>query len=97
MSPEAISPDFILLTEILTDTAFAFLPVLVCWSAVRTFGGSPILGIVLGLMLVHPSLPTSYDVAQNNADPLYFLEFIQVSGYQGSVLPAFIAGFYWPK
>ncbi|UUI03724.1 sucrose-specific PTS transporter subunit IIBC [Oceanobacillus jeddahense] len=97
MSPEAISPDFILLTEILTDTAFAFLPVLVCWSAVRTFGGSPILGIVLGLMLVHPSLPTSYDVAQNNADPLYFLEFIQVSGYQGSVLPAFIAGFLLAK
>ncbi len=91
-TPETVSPDFILLTQILTDTAFAFLPVLVCWSAVKNFGGSPVLGIILGLMLVHPSLPVSWDVAQHKADPLYFFGFIKVAGYQGSVLPAFIAG-----
>src|SRR5699024_9545523 len=96
-TPESISPDFLLLTEILTDTAFAFLPVLVCWSAVRAFGGTPILGIVLGLMFFHPSLPTAWDVAQGEADPLYLLGFIKVSGYQGSVLPAFIVGFLLAK
>lgn len=44
-------------SKILTDTAFAFLPALVCWSTFRNFGGSPVIGMVLGLMLVSPSLP----------------------------------------
>lgn len=93
MTTESISPNFIMVTQILTDTAFAFLPVLVCWSAFRVFGGSPLLGILLGLMLVSPSLPTSWDVAQGTGDPLLFFGFIKVAGYQGSVLPAFIMGF----
>ncbi|GAA3318614.1 hypothetical protein GCM10020331_022120 [Ectobacillus funiculus] len=32
------------------------MPGLIGWSAVNRFGGSPLLGIVLGLMLVHPDL-----------------------------------------
>ncbi|MBS7695109.1 PTS transporter subunit EIIC, partial [Vibrio cholerae] len=61
LTPDHISDNFIKFTQILTDTAFAFLPVLVCWSAFKVFGGSQLLGILLGLMLVHPSLPTSWD------------------------------------
>ena len=93
MTADSISQNFLVITQILTDTAFAFLPVLVCWSAFRVFGGSPLLGIVLGLMLVSPNLPTSWDVAQGTGDPLIFFGFIKVAGYQGSVLPAFIMGF----
>lgn len=93
MTPDNISQNFLVITQILTDTAFAFLPVLVCWSAFRVFGGNPLLGILLGLMLVNPSLPTSWDVAQGTGDPLVFFGFIKVAGYQGSVLPAFIMGF----
>lgn len=74
LTPENISADFLLITQILTDTAFAFLPVLVCWSAFRVFGGSPLLGILLGLMLVSPSLPTSWDVAQHVKEPMVFLD-----------------------
>ncbi|MBO0995480.1 sucrose-specific PTS transporter subunit IIBC [Bacillus sp. SD088] len=92
LTPDSISDNFITFTEILTDTAFAFLPVLVCWSAFKVFGGSQLLGILLGLMLVNPSLPTSWDVAQNVEEPIKFFGFIKVAGYQGSVLPAFIAG-----
>ncbi|MEZ7794088.1 PTS sugar transporter subunit IIA [Niallia circulans] len=92
LTPDHISDNFIKFTQILTDTAFAFLPVLVCWSAFKVFGGSQLLGILLGLMLVHPSLPTSWDVAQNVAEPLKFFGIIKVAGYQGSVLPAFIVG-----
>jgi len=92
LTPESIPENFIMLTQILTDTAFAFLPVLICWSTFKVFGGSPLLGIVTGLMLVSSSLPTSWDVAQGNADPLIFFGFIPVSGYQASVLPAFIVG-----
>lgn len=40
----------------MANTSFVFLPALVGWSAAKRFGGSEILGIVLGLMLVHPDL-----------------------------------------
>lgn len=87
-----VPANLLLFTQILTDTAFAFLPALVCWSAFKNFGGSPVIGIVLGLMLVSPSLPSAYDVGSGAADPLLFFGFLKVSGYQGSVLPAFVTG-----
>lgn len=92
LTPDDISANLITFTEVLTDTAFAFLPALIAWSAFRVFGGSPIIGIVLGLMLVNPSLPNAYEVGEGVADPLTFFGFIPVIGYQGSVLPAFVAG-----
>lgn len=79
-------------SKILIDTAFAFLPALVCWSTFRNFGGSPVIGMVLGLMLVSPSLPSAYDVGAGKIEPLLFFDYIKVSGYQGSVLPAFVTG-----
>ena len=92
LSPEDISENFLTWTQILTDTAFAFLPALVCWSTFRVFGGSPVLGIVLGLMLVNPALPNAYDIASGDVSPIIMFNFIPVVGYQGTVLPAFIAG-----
>lgn len=41
-------------------------------------------------MLVHPVLPNAYEVAFGDAKPLIFFGFINVVGYQGSVLPAFM-------
>ncbi|ASA21229.1 sucrose-specific PTS transporter subunit IIBC [Paenibacillus donghaensis] len=96
-TPEQISPNFLLFTQVLTDTAFAFLPALVAWSAFRVFGGSPVLGIVLGLMLVSPALPDAYKVANGSAEALTMFGFIPVVGYQGSVLPAFIMGLLGAK
>ena len=55
-------PNFLLMTQVLTDTAFAFLPALVCWSTMNKFGGTAVIGIVLGLMLVFPGLPNAYVV-----------------------------------
>ena len=97
MTPEDIPSSLLTFTQILTDTAFSFLPALVCWSTFRNFGGSPVIGIVLGLMLVSPSLPSSYDVGSGAADPLVFFGFIKVAGYQGSVLPAFATGIITAK
>lgn len=97
MTPDDISQNFILFTEILTDTAFIFLPALVAWSTFRVFGGSPIVGLVLGLMLVSPSLPNAWGVAGGDVHPIEFFGFIPVVGYQGSVLPAFIAGILGAK
>lgn len=92
MTPDDIPQQLLLFTQILTDTAFAFLPALVCWSTFKNFGGSPVIGIVLGLMLVSNSLPSAYDVGSGVAEPLIFFGFIPVAGYQGSVLPAFATG-----
>ncbi|WP_182201395.1 sucrose-specific PTS transporter subunit IIBC [Paraliobacillus salinarum] len=97
LSPSDISENFLLFTQILTDTAFIFLPALIAWSAFRVFGGSPIIGLVLGLMLVSPSLPNAWGVAGGEVDPIYFMGFIPVVGYQGSVLPAFFAGLIGAK
>ena len=92
ITPDSIPTNFILFTQVLTDTAFAFLPALVCWSTFRIFGGNPVIGIVIGLMLVNPALPNAYEVGQQTASPLMFFGFIPVVGYQGSVLPAVITG-----
>ncbi|MEC6748657.1 PTS transporter subunit EIIC [Marinilactibacillus sp. XAAS-LB27] len=86
-----MSPDWLTMFQMLTDTAFAFLPVLIAFSATRKFGGNPILGIVVGLMLVAPQLPNAYAVAGGEAEPLTLLG-IDIIGYQGSVIPAILAG-----
>lgn len=38
MTPDDIPNQLLLFTQILTDTAFAFLPALVCWSTFKNFG-----------------------------------------------------------
>jgi len=81
----------LLLFEMLTDTAFAFLPVLIAYSATKKFGGNPILGIVVGLMMVSPQLPNAWAVAGGDADPLVIFG-INIVGYQGSIFPAILVG-----
>ncbi|ASP28196.1 PTS system, sucrose-specific IIB component [Spiroplasma corruscae] len=53
--------------DIITKTAFSSLSVLVCWSTVKKFGGSPVLGIIVGLMLISPLLPDKGSIATWNA------------------------------
>ncbi|MHB9781258.1 sucrose-specific PTS transporter subunit IIBC [Streptococcus sp. 10F2] len=91
------STDFYLWTQVLTDTAFIFFPALIAWSAFRVFGGNPVIGIVLGLMMVSPALPNAWAVASGDAEPLMFFGFIPVVGYQNSVLPAFFVGLLGAK
>lgn len=96
-TPESINPNFLMYTQVLTDTAFIILPALVAWSAFKVFGGSPVLGIVLGSMLISSSLPNAYQVASGDAHPIMFFKFIPVVGYQGTVLPALFVGMIGAK
>ncbi|WFB46453.1 PTS transporter subunit EIIC [Vibrio coralliilyticus] len=92
-----LSPQLNTLSQVLTDTAFIFIPVLVTWSAMRVFGGNPVLGIVLGLMLVAPQLASKWDVAFGNAEAMMisFMGFeIAVTGLQSSILPAVFMGWF---
>ncbi len=94
MSNADIPHTFQVLVDVLSGTTFAFLPAIVCWSTFRVFGGSPVLGLILGLMLVNGSLPNAYSVADpaSGVTPLMLFGFIPIVGYQGSILPAFVAG-----
>jgi PTS system sucrose-specific IIC component len=89
------SENFLRMSQILTDTAFAFLPALVTWSTMKKFGGTPVIGLVLGLMLVAPQLPNAYAVASGDAQVISMSILgltVPVVGYQGSVLPALVLG-----
>lgn len=90
--------DFYTYSTILTDTAFAFFPALISWSAFRVFGGNPVLGIVIGLMMVSPTLPNAWVVAEDPSKAAtYFGIFHHVVGFQNSVLPAFFVGLIGAK
>ena len=71
------------------------IPVGICWSVVRKMGGTPILGIVLGLTLVSSQLLNAYAVATTPADKIPFWDFggfkVDMIGYQAQVLPAILA------
>ena len=92
MTNADIPQTFQVLVEVLSGTTFAFLPAIVCWSTFRVFGGSPVLGLILGLMLVNGALPNAYSVADpaSGVTPLMLFGLIPIVGYQGSILPAFI-------
>lgn len=92
----SIIPSYVItLVNVLTETAFAFLPALICWSAFKVFGGMPVIGLVIGLMLVSPSLPNAYAVADPGSGVSAVMAFsrIPIVGCQGSVLTAILAAF----
>ncbi|MDY4511562.1 sucrose-specific PTS transporter subunit IIBC [Streptococcus hyovaginalis] len=96
-SAEFSASNFYTYTVVLTDTAFAFFPALISWSAFRVFGGNPVIGLVLGLMMVNSALPNAWAVASGDAEPMKFFGFVPVVGYQNSVLPAFFVGLLGAK
>ena len=81
--------------DLVANTAFALLPVLVAISAARVFGGNIFLGAVIGLMMVHPALINAWTVGNYAAGeiPTWQLFFFNVQqvGYQGHVIPVILA------
>ncbi|MGD6857507.1 PTS system trehalose-specific EIIBC component [Bacillus infantis] len=81
--------------NMIANTAFVFLPGLIGWSAVNRFGGSPLLGMVLGLMLVHPDLLNAWGYGSADKVPVWNLFGLEIEkvGYQGQVLPVLVASY----
>ena len=82
------------IVSVISGAIFGFLPVGITWSVSRKMGTSQIIGIVLGICLVHPSLLSAYEYAAHKAAgdiPHFILGFEKV-GYQGQVIPALLAG-----
>lgn len=93
-------PEYInVIVALLTDTMFAFLPAIVCWSAFRVFGGTPVIGLIIGLMLLSPELPNAYEVANPNSgvEAIMAFGFIPIMGIQGSMLTAILTGILGAK
>lgn len=75
------------------EAIFFFLPVGVCWSTVKKLGGTPILGITLGITLVSPQLMNAYLIGKQVPEAWDFGWFvIDKVGYQAQVIPAILAG-----
>ncbi|EPD5571009.1 PTS trehalose transporter subunit IIBC [Vibrio parahaemolyticus] len=75
------------------EAIFFFLPVGVCWSTVKKLGGTPILGITLGVTLVSPQLMNAYLIGKQTPEVWDFgLFVIEKVGYQAQVIPAMLAG-----
>ncbi|MUK89754.1 PTS system trehalose-specific EIIBC component [Ornithinibacillus sp. L9] len=88
--------------NIIANTAFVFLPALIGWSAVKRFGGHELLGVVLGLILVHPDLMNAWGYGSALTEGeiptwnLFGLD-VQKVGYQGQVLPVLFASWVLAK
>lgn len=81
--------------NLMASAPFAFLPILVGFSATRRFGGNPYLGAAMGMVMVMPDLINGYGVANAIADgsmPYWDIFGLNVAqaGYQGSVLPVLV-------
>ncbi len=75
------------------EAIFMFLPVAVCWSTMVKMGGTPVLGIILGVTLVSPQLMNSYQLGQHAAEVWNFGWFtVEKVGYQAQVIPSILAG-----
>ena len=94
-APAFGNSDWYSFLDLVANTAFALLPVLVAISAARVFGGNIFLGAVIGLMMVHPALINAWTVGNYAAGeiPTWKLFFFNVQqvGYQGHVIPVILA------
>lgn len=85
--------------HLFSNAAFVFLPILVAVSAARVFGGNIFLGAVIGMIMIHTDLINAWSVADYvaNGTPIptaevwFGLYDINLTGYQGHVIPVIIA------
>ena len=101
--------DWYAFLDMVANTAFAYLPVIVAVSAARVFGGNLFLGAVVGLLMIHSALTNGWNAA-NGYDVWYLFGHIEIGsytlgqinqlGYQGHVIPVVIAVWFmcqWEK
>lgn len=81
--------------QLFSNTAYVFLPILIAFSAAKVFGGTPYLGAVIGMIMIHPDLQNAWTVASEGVKQTQKVFFglyqIDMIGYQGHVIPIIIA------
>ncbi|PRR82296.1 PTS transporter subunit EIIC [Clostridium vincentii] len=82
-------------------TGLKFLPVFIMYSATKRFGGNPVLGIIIGLVLVHPELGNRFDYLQGNLTDITYWNFFGINipevAFQGGVFPAILTSLFLAK
>lgn len=93
--PSFAGSDWYGILDMMANTAFTFLPVLIAVSAARVFGGNIFLGAVIGMVMIHPNLLNAWSVGGMDAAdiPVWHLFGFPIRqvGYQGHVIPVVIA------
>lgn len=77
-----------------------FLPLAVAYSACKRFGGRPILGIVIGCIMLSGSLTDAYAAAQGTVDVTTLHIFglpVELVGFQGGIIVALLMGWLTAK
>ena len=81
-------------------TTFKILPVLVMYSATKRFGGNPILGILVGFVMISPDLADRNAFVLGQVHPAYWNLFglkIAAVGFQGGVFAAILTAWFQAK
>jgi PTS system sucrose-specific IIC component len=78
--PGFASTDWYGFMDMVSNTAFAYLPVIVAVSAARVFGGNIFLGAVIGLLMIHSALLNGWNVGSKDAINAFF-------GVKNGVIP----------
>lgn len=84
------------LASLASTGIFAILPMAVCYSATKRYGGRPILGLVIGAIMLDGSLANAYSIGSVGFDPEVLNIFglnIQMIGFQGGVIIALMMGY----
>lgn len=84
------------LINISSGAIFGFLPLAVAYSACKRFGGRPILGIVMGCIMLSDSLANAYSAAQGTVEVTTLHIFgmgVKLVGFQGGIIVALLMGF----
>ncbi|MBQ6469503.1 MAG: PTS glucose transporter subunit IIA [Lachnospiraceae bacterium] len=90
--PNFATTDWYGFLDMIANTAFAYLPVIVAISAARVFGGNIFLGAVVGLAMIHSALLNAWSVGSAEIEYWRLLFFnVRKVGYQGHVIPVVIA------
>ncbi|MGL5903506.1 MAG: PTS transporter subunit EIIC [Cetobacterium sp.] len=75
---------------------FAILPMAVCYSATKRYGGRAILGMVVGAIMLDNSLTNAYLIGTDKFNPEVISLFglnIELVGFQGGIIVALMMGF----
>lgn len=88
------------LINISSGAIFGFLPLCVAYSTVKRFGGRPIMGIVIGCIMLSNSLADAYAAALGTVDvtTLHIFGFnVELVGFQGGIIVALLIGIVTAK
>ena len=88
------------LINIFSGAIFGFLPLCVAYSTVKRFGGRPIMGIVIGCIMLTNSLADASAAAQGTVEvtTLHIFGFpVELIGFQGGIIVALLIGIVTAK